>query len=220
MTVELRLLRLLQLVSPALPIGAYAYSDGLETAIARGWVTDAASAQAWIDGRLRHCLPWTDLAVLARLRAADDRGLASWAARLRAMRDSDEARAADRAMGRALARLLFDLGIEAAERWRTHDHASLAVGYALAGAAWDLDEPTLLAGYAWAWCEAQVAVAVKLVPLGQTAGQRSLAALAGEVPAVVELARTVEDDQLGASAPGAGLAAAWHESDEVRLFRS
>ena len=217
---DLALVRLLQLVSPALPIGAYAYSDGLETAIGRGWVADEAAVEAWVGGRLRACLPWTDLAVLARMRAADAAGLRTWAARLRAMRDSAETRAADRRLGHALARLLADLGVAAAAPWRTDDDAALAVGFALAGAAWGLGEDALLTGYAWAWCEAQVAVAVKLVPLGQTAGQRVLAALGAAIPAVVATARAAGDDVLGTCAPGAALAASWHETDEVRLFRS
>jgi len=211
-------MRLLQLASPTLPVGAYAYSDGLETAVDRGWVADEAAALGWIRGRLCHQIAYTDLPVLARLMAGGDAD--EWAGRLRAMRDSAETRAADRGMGQALARLLADLGVAAAERWRTEPSASLVVGFALAGIAWAIEPRSLVAAYGWAYCEAQVAAAIKLVPLGQTAGQRVLMALGRELPDVVDTALSLGDDDLGACAPLAALASAWHETQTVRLFRS
>lgn len=212
------LLRLLQLASPALPVGGFAYSDSLETAVDRGWVAGEDDALAWIRGRLRH--PWArvDLPILARLRAGVD--VDDWAARLRASRDSREARTADRQLGQALARLLADLDVADAAAWRTAPTASLAVGFALAGRAWQIPTESLLAGYAWTLCDSQVAAAIKLVPLGQTAGQRILSTLGAEIPATCAFALELGDDEIGACAPAVALAGAWHERQQVRLFRS
>lgn len=219
--VEPSLLRLLALVSPALPVGAYAYSDGLETAIARGWIRDERETLAWIGGRLEHQIARVDLPILARLRRAGDEGaFDAWAELLRASRDSAEARAADRHLGQALARLLVELGVPEAARLRRAEWASLAAGFAVAGRTWDIEPAVLLAGYAWSIGEGQVSAAIKLVPLGQTAGQRILAALGAAIPALVETALTLADDDIGASAPAAALAGAWHERQPVRLFRS
>jgi urease accessory protein len=219
-----RLMRLFQLVSPALPTGGFHHSEGLETAVARGWVSDDESALVWIRGRLISCLAATDLPVLARLcrarAAGDGDAFARWAALLCATRDSGEARAADRDQGRALARLLDDLGVAGAAPWRSAADASLAVGFALAASAWGLGRNAALAAYAWVACESQVAAAVKLVPLGQTAGQRLLGALGELVPPLVAAALTASDREIGGCAPGASLAAMWHEDEPVRLFRS
>lgn len=218
------LVRLLQLASPTLPVGAFAYSDGLETAVGLGWVTDEQGARAWIGGRLREQIAATDLPVLSRLIRScvgcDRPALDRWARWLRATRDSAEGRAADRQIGQALARLLDDLGVRAAAPWVAAEHASFALGFAIAAHAWGIDEEDALTGYAWSWLESQIGAAVKLVPLGQTSGQRILSELAIEIPAVVIGARSLSDAELGATAPAAAMAAAWHERERVRLFRS
>lgn len=109
-------LRLLQLVSPSLPVGAYAYSQGLEQAVEAGWVNDAATVQAWIGGLLQHTLCTLDVPVLLRLhaawRASDHNAVRQWSAWLHACRESAELQAEDRQLGNALARLLSDLGID------------------------------------------------------------------------------------------------------------
>jgi urease accessory protein len=192
----------------------------------RGWIRDQSDSLAWIRGRLMHTTARVDLPILARLArfagladvGGQDFGL--WAARLRASRDSAESRAADRGLGQGLARLLSDLGVSAAEPWRVAPTASLAVGFALAGRAWAIPVAALLAGYSWTFCEGQVSAAIKLVPLGQTAGQRMMSALAVVVPSLVDSALAMADDEIGACAPAAAMASAWHETQAVRLFRS
>jgi urease accessory protein len=217
-------LRLWQLVSPSLPIGAFAYSEGLEAAVAEGWVGDEASAKAWVLGRLRSGPARLEAPIALRLRraflAGDDAAVARWSRTLWAFREARELREADRAIGQALARLLVSLGVDAAGPWRTSPHASHAASYALAAAAWGIDEPATAAGLLWSWLEGQVAAAVKLVPLGQTAGQRLVAEGAALIPPLVARALALADDELGALAPGAAIAAARHEALEVRLFRS
>lgn len=221
---DLGLLRLFQLVSPALPVGGFHYSDGLETAVALGWVDDEESAASWIGGRLAGPVATTDLPILARMvraLAADDRRACERAAALfRATRDSREARAAAYQQGAALVRLLEDLGVSGAAGWRDAPLLSLPVGFALAACAWQLDEAAILTGYAWTFCDGQVAAAVKLVPLGQTAGQRLLVGLGARIPDLVAAARLLGDDEIGSCAPGAGLVSAWHEDEAVRLYRS
>lgn len=215
------LLRLMQLVSPALPIGAYAYSEGLETAVELDWIRNEADASAWITGRLAEQLVFTDLPILRRTYEAKD--LAEereWARWLRATRDSREARESDAQLGWALARLLDDLGVEGAARWRRDEAASFAVSFAIGARAWGIALDQALIGYAHAAAEAQVAAAVKLVPLGQTAGQRIVLAIGGKIPEWVERAKLVDDHALGSSTPALAMAMAWHESQNVRLFRS
>jgi urease accessory protein len=95
-----------------------------------------------------------------------------------------------------------------------------ASAFAVAAVAWSIPADDACAGYAWAWCEAQVAAAVKLVPLGHTAGQRTLLALGAEIPAVVEIAAACRDDDIGVSLPGLAIASALHETQYTRLFRS
>ena len=92
--------------------------------------------------------------------------------------------------------------------------------FALATARYAIPTSAALAGYAFAWAEATTSAAVRLVPLGQSAGQRLLAAAGDEIPAVVERARALDDDELAATAPGQAIASALHEALYSRLFRS
>ena len=113
--------RLLQLCSPTLPVGAYAYSQGLESAVEQGWVQDEASAGAWILGLLDHTVRRLDLPVFARLYGAWQGGEADavrrWNARLYASREAAELQREDQQLGAALARLLSDLGLDEAAPW-------------------------------------------------------------------------------------------------------
>ena len=218
------LLRLMQLVSPALPVGAYAYSHGLEWAVGAGWVTDEAAVERWIVGLLSGVWARVDVPVLLRLREALEAGAAGavqpWAEWLMASRESAELQAEDRAMGQSLARLLADLGIAEAAPWATAPACAMPLPWALASLHFCIAPLSSAAGLLWTYVEHQVSAAVKLVPLGQTAGQRLLGRLGEQVPAAVARGMALPDDEIGAAAPGLAVASAQHETQYSRLFRS
>ncbi len=221
---DLPLLRLLQIVSPALPTGAFAYSQGLEQAVAEKWVTDETEARMWLLGLLRWSFATLDMPVLGRLmrawRDADALGVARWSRWLLACRPTRELRAEDRQLGGALARVLEGLGVAEAAGWGRRADATHATMFALAAVRFGVGPAAAVAGAAFAWAEAVTAAAVRLVPLGQTAGQRILAAAGAAIPALAARALTLMDDELGAAAPGQALASAAHETLYSRLFRS
>ena len=217
-------LRLLQLVSPALPIGGFTYSQGLEWAVEAGWVRDSATLGDWLEGLIDDGLGQLELPLLARLHDAchrrDRAAIGHWGALLYASRESRELRAEEHQRARALINLLRDLGVDEAERWRDQLLHCQAAPFALAAVQWGIDVEACLLGYAWAWLESQVSAAVKLVPLGQTDGQRVQLALAARLPAAVAHALRMADDDLGAGAPALAIASAHHETQYTRLFRS
>jgi urease accessory protein len=218
------LTRLLQIVSPTLPIGAFAYSQGLEQAVASRWVTNEDEARDWVLGLLRHTLGTLELPVVARMvgawRTGDGAAVERWSAWLLASRPTRETRDEDRQLGAALARTLAALDVPGAAAWAGRDQATLAALFALAVAHFAIPLEAALTGHAFAWAEAVTSAAVRLVPLGQSAGQRLLAAAGEAIPGVVAAALTLEDDELGATAPGQAIASAWHETLYSRLFRS
>jgi urease accessory protein len=222
-TESLALLRLFHLVSPALPVGAYAYSQGLEYAVQAGWVTDEASTFEWLQGLARFGVGTLDLPILQRLHRAwsgdDEAAVHAWNAQLIAARESAELRAEERHLGTALARVLVELELPEARAWQQRDPA-FATLFSLAAVRWQIATGPTLSGYIWAWSENQVLAAVKLVPLGQSAGQRLLHRMTDLLPQVVAQALTLPDEAIGTSAVSQVLASALHESQYSRLFRS
>jgi len=225
------LLRLLHLCSPTLPIGTFAYSQGLEPATSARWVHDEETARAWIVGLLENQLASLDLAVLARLYEAWGQhesksesdvppDVEAWSAFLVASRPSAELQTEERHLGGALARVLAGLGLPEAATWVARADVTYATMFALAARRWDVPLGAAAQGFAFAWAEAQVSAAVRLVPLGQSAGQRVLAAAAAAIPRAVARALALPTDELGAAAPSLALASAWHETQYSRLFRS
>ena len=215
--------RLLQLASPTLPVGGFSWSQGLEAAVDTGWVGDVVTAEAWISGLLTHSLGRLDLPVLLRLHSAwslkDHKRVGDWNDFLYASRTSRESRAEDREMGRALARLLMNLGLNKEEILSLEAPTYVAL-FALAGVTWHLDDVTTAGALAWSFVENQVAAAVKLVPLGQSAGQAIMMRLCETLPHVIEAASSLPDGALGAWAPAVSLLSAMHENQHTRLFRS
>ena len=213
----------LRLASPALPIGAYSYSQGLEAAVVKGWVADEAGARDWIGGLLTHAIARTDLPLLCRLRhaleARDHAMLVFWSRYLRASREARELADEDCALGTSLLRLLAD------DDWADLARGdgvipSLPLGFAAASLAWRIPEHGALTAYAWSWLENQIAAALKTVPLGQSAAQRIVSGMLEPLAQIVSRAPEIGDDEIGALAPGFAMACAHHETQYTRLFRS
>lgn len=221
------LLRLLQLASPSLPIGAYSYSQGLEAAIDAGFVTDEASARSWIADCLELAIARVDAPVLVRLidawRARDAARIADWSAYYVASRDTAEFRAETLQMGTSLAKLVRELGVcdPAAEAiLAALPEIPLPCAYACAVALLDLPREAALAAYLFSWAENQVLAAMKTVPLGQVAGQRILFSLADPIRAAQRSAAVLPDDEIGSWTPGLSILGMRHETQYSRLFRS
>jgi urease accessory protein len=216
------LLHLLQFASPALPIGGYSYSQGLEAAIEQGLVTDAASAHAWIQAYLHEVMASWDAPLLWRLMqafaSADMEAVALWSERFVASRDTHEFRAESIQMGYSLVRLLAELGV--ADVSVLDDEVALPTAFACAVAALDIPPAEALLAWLFSWAENQVLVCVKSVPLGQVSGQRLLLSLAEELEAAAQHARQLADDELSNWSPGLSLLSMQHEVQYSRLYRS
>jgi len=211
---------LLQLASPALPTGAFSYSQGLEMACALGVVHDEAGALAWIEAQWRNAfhpreLPTVDEAWHAA-RDGDAEALARIDARFVASRDSAEARAETLQMGAALLRWLSTIRADSAEAVLARGVGTrlcAPVAYALCARSQGLPAQAAVFGYGFAWLENQVQAAVKLVPLGQSAGQRLQVALRPRLADALP-------SRAWSFAPLAAIAAMRHERLYTRLFRS
>ena len=221
-------LRLYQLISPSLPIGAFTYSQSLEWAVECGWVGDDTSLSRWLDSVMKDSLCTLELPVLLRLyRACSDdekNNFAYWSQQLYASRETQELRQEEINRARALLMVLNKLP-DAARwprllAWRQALLKTQAAGFAMASYHWRIEPAQMLNGYAWSWLENAVNVAVKLIPLGQSDGQAVLFELAKKLPALIEQANQLEDDEVGASTTALAIASSLHETQYTRLFRS
>jgi len=217
-------LRLYQLTSPSLPVGAFTYSQGLEWAIERGWVSSADNLGDWLESVLRHSLVTLELPLLNRLylafRQQDAARVDEYCQWLLCCRETRELRQEERQRGAALATLLPNLGVDIPPALEASVRSTQLAGFALASARWDIPPRDALLGFCWSWLEAGVMAGVKLVPLGQTAGQQLLLRLSEVVPAALDRALEIDDDQIGSSTPALAIASSRHETQYTRLFRS
>ena len=224
---DLRLVRLLRLASPMLPVGAFSYSQGLESAVQLGWVSDEASVRTWLNDVLMFSVGTMEAPVWCRLyrafAAQNVAALADWNDRLLSSRETHELRAESAQMGHSLRRLMEDSHEFSADAMAAlcaiHD-VTFGTAFSVACADWHIPERAGLTAYLWTWLENQVAAAMKIVPLGQLAGQRLIAALQPQLVDVVRQALSSEDDDLSNLAPGLAIASCLHETQYSRLFRS
>jgi urease accessory protein len=222
-----KLIGLLHLASPALPIGAFSYSQGLGGAVDGGLVHDAATAQAWIQSGLENVLTANELPMLATLyrgwENVNDIEVSRSNAWFLASRESFELRQETEQMGWSLAQLALNL------QW--HDNARqiilrllkpicLPAAFAYAAGALRIDLESCIAAYSFTWIENQVSAALKAVPLGQIAGQKILFAMHALIPEVVLRAIETGPDRISTFAPHLGIISARHANQYSRLFRS
>ena len=208
-------LRLFQLISPALPVGAFSYSEGLEVLVQRRLLLDGAGVRVWLEAELQRgtlvleaaSLPGLLVAEAAELRERD-----SW---LLALREGAEVRAQQRQMGASLLGLLADLGFNPPAL-----NLAWPAAFALAGRALEVGATELVEAYLYGWVANQLSAALRLVPLGPTEAQRQQLGLA---PLIAKRALELEGadpDQLWSGGVGAGLAQLRHVELYSRLFRS
>jgi urease accessory protein len=222
------LLQLMWLASPALPVGGFSYSEVLEAAVESGQVRDEPQAAAWLLDQLQLSLARSELAVVAKAFKAWGRGdlatiieLNTW---VTTTRESAELRQQTEQMGRSMVEWLKNRG--GAVDARVAQLKALApaptwpVAFALAAAQTGAAPRDALLSFAFGWAENMVQAALKAVPLGQSAGQRILAALTDVIPAAVDHAAALMDSERQAFAPMLAILSAQHELQYSRLFRS
>jgi len=225
---SLQLARLLQLASPALPVGAYTYSQGLEWAVESGVISDEATAGCWISDLLQHGIGRYEAPLVASLMTAWHAGATPEIERLNgeflASRESAELRAETCQMGFSLARLVRDLRdpklafVE--ETLAGLGETAFPTGWAGIAATWEIEPVAAVTAYLWSWAENQVMADLKAVPLGQASGQRLLAELGGRIPAIASAALKLQEGEWSNFTPAFAIACARHESQYSRLFRS
>ncbi|GLQ32619.1 urease accessory protein UreF [Litoribrevibacter albus] len=227
------LLSLLHISSPALPIGAFAYSQGLEYTLDAGWCKTAKDVEQWIESVLRFGLAGVDLPILQRLHQAwqtnDQEAVQHWNDMLLAFRETKELYLEDVQVGAAfkqwhLAQLSESESlkqaddIEAKLEWL--EKPSVVAMYALHGVLTDIPVEECLIGFCWAWLENQIAAASKAMPMGQTDGQRIMRRLIPVIDEVVAHAMTLPDEEVGSGLVGLAMSSSLHEHQYSRLFRS
>jgi urease accessory protein len=214
------LLRLIWLASPALPVGGFSYSEGLEAAIEAGWVTDETSAAGWLVDQLHLALAESDLSVVAQavaaFRANETARVTELDRWVRRTRETSELRLQSEQMGRSLG----DWARSLEPQPQARDPLTYPVAFARAAAPLPAPVRDIVLAYAFGWAENMMQAAIKAVPLGQSAGQRILLRLAGEIPAAADHAIALRDQDRQAFTPRLAILSAQHETQYSRLFRS
>lgn len=214
-------LHLFHIISPALPVGAFSYSQGLEYAIDADWI-DKDSLQPWLEAQLAFSLTRTELPLLIRCyQAYQHRNWSDfhhWSEFLLSSRETKELRQQEQQLAWALRRLLNNLKLSLQLPPETKQ--SYLALYAAYVVHHEIDLHPAALGWLWNWLENQIAAASKLFPLGQTDAQTILYQLVPALEQAWQQAQSIEDVQLGVTLPAASMASARHETQYSRLFRS
>ena len=215
-------IRLWQLISPTLPIGAFCYSQGLEYAVEVGWIKNEKTTAEWILGQLENNLSMLDVPIFLRLfdawQSNDLEKIEYWNEIILASREADELYKEDITLGSAMIRFLHGLDISMPEL--ATKKLAFITTFSFACNHWSIDKHEAVHGLLWSWCENQVTAAIKVVPLGQTSGQKIMSSAIDSISVAIEKGITCNDDDIGLSAPGLAIASALHETQYTRLFRS
>ena len=222
-------LQLMWLASPALPIGGFSYSEGLEAAINAELVTTESQSSDWLVNQLHLTQSRGDMAAIAQALPAwaehDTTRIAQLNDWMRHTRESSELRLQTEQMGRSLIewlknRYADDAAIQSRVQWLAAQDASYPIAFALAAHLTGATARDALLAYTFGWAENMVQAAIKSVPLGQSAGQRILARLTADIPAAVDHALALPDHERQAFSPMLAILSARHEHQYSRLFRS
>ena len=213
------MLGLLYLASPTLPIGSFAYSQGLEKAIDANLVHDKDSLLTWCRDFMSIGLAQLDVVLLAQIyRAIYDRDqlvLDELNTKVFATRESEELFLEERNLGQSIKRLITTQGF-VLEDLQLSSNSSFLLGFAWLAFALELSIDEMKTAFLWSWLENQTAVACKAIPLGQTDAQSILLALRQLVTEFI----SSSPDELFGSLPGQVLLSVQHETQYSRLFRS
>lgn len=216
-----RLLQLLQLASPTLPVGAYSYSEGIETSVATGIISDRQTLEHWLLQELQQGGVRIEAAVMVRAYTADPEILRHWNAWLSATRETESLRLQSWQMGGSLLRLLVDLEPAVAEIARAvGSPCNYAIAFGIAAYYWQLPLSVTVASYLHTWASDRIAAGVKLIPLGQTAGQQLLLSLHEPIAAIAAQILRLGDHELASWTWGLAFASLGRQQLHTRLFRS
>ncbi len=223
MNTDIALTRLFQLISPSLPIGSYTYSQGIEWAVEQGWVKDQTQLHEWLKGLLETTMLYLDLPLLVRFMNAwtdhDEQAVSHWNEYLIASRETAELRLEESNRARAFSQILIALEPESLKVKKLLLQSQHAC-FSYACCRWGISIEQACYGLLWSWLENQTLSAVKIIPLGQTAGQQVVFSLSAFFPDIIEQALIIKDDDLGASSLAQSIASCRHETQYTRLFRS
>ena len=219
------LLHLLQLASPTLPVGAYSYSEGLEILVEKGIIDNSQRLKAWIDQELRYGAIRLEAAMMVRayqsLQADDLEALPYWNAWASAAKETSELRSQSWQMGNSLIRLLVELEPEIQSvAGVVGTPCNYAIAFGIAAAYWQITLMAALVGYLHSWASNLINAGVKLIPLGQTVGQKRLLELFPVLSLASQDILALDDEQLNSCTWGLALSSMAHETQYTRLFRS
>ena len=234
-----QLLCLLQLAFA--PVGAHSYSEGIESLVETGTIASEITLRNWLENSLQFGAVRVEAAVVVRALRAAQRGdlsaLSYWNAWTTAAKETEELRLQSWQMGRTLVRLLLDLREAKLSRRESPvssvlttivkdlvecvgNPCNFAIGFGIAAASWQIEEEAAVLGYLYSWAANLASAGVKLIPLGQTAGQQLLLDVRSQISCTAREVLELEDDDLGSCSWGLGLASMAHQTQYTRLFRS